>query len=76
MRQFNVHAAKTHLSRLIADACNGEEIVIARDDKPMVRLVPVEPAVQRRRFGSMAGLAHTDDRFLEPLPEAELAAWE
>jgi antitoxin (DNA-binding transcriptional repressor) of toxin-antitoxin stability system len=76
MRQVNVHAAKTHLSRLIADACAGEEIVIARDDKPMVRLVPVAPQPRVRRFGSMAGQARTDDNFLQPLPEAELAAWE
>lgn len=75
MRQVNVHAAKTHLSRLIADACAGEEIVIARDDKPMVRLVPVDQP-RARRFGSMAGLARTDDCFLEPLPETELVLWE
>jgi antitoxin (DNA-binding transcriptional repressor) of toxin-antitoxin stability system len=76
MRQVNVHVAKTHLSRLIAEVCAGEEVIIARDDKPMVRLVPVEPPPNTRRFGSMAGLARTDDCFWEPLPEAELAGWE
>jgi len=76
MRQVNVHAAKTHLSRLIAEVCAGEDIVIARDDKPVVRLVPVEPRPAARRFGSMAGLARTGDAFWEALPEAELAAWE
>lgn len=76
MRQVNVHAAKTHLSKLIAEACSGEEVVIARDDKPVVRLVPVEPRPAVRRFGSMAGEARSDDAFWAPLPEDELAAWE
>jgi len=44
---FNLHAAKTHLSRLVDEAVHGEEIVIAKAGKPVVRLVPV--ANKRRR---------------------------
>ncbi len=38
MAQVNMHYAKTHLSRLVEDALRGEEIIIAKDNKPLVRL--------------------------------------
>lgn len=74
MAEFTVHAAKTHLSKLIARAEAGEEIVIARGAKPAVRLVPVEDK-PRRRFGSMKGLFTVGPEFFEPLPEDELRLW-
>jgi prevent-host-death family protein len=45
MKTVNIHAAKTHLSRLVEQAAAGEEIIIAKAGKPMARLtsVPVEP---------------------------------
>ena len=52
MTIVTVHDAKTRLSRLIADALEGEEIIIARRDAPVVRLVPVHPPAQRR-FGAL-----------------------
>lgn len=76
MSQVNMHDAKTHLSSLIEKAVNGEEVVIARAGKPMVRLVPVDQVETGRRFGAMKGNASVDERFFEPLPEDELAAWE
>ena len=42
MTKVNVHEAKTNLSKLLEKAMNGEEVVIAKAGKPMVRLVPVE----------------------------------
>lgn len=41
MRQMNIAQAKAHLSELVQQALSGDEVVIARDGKPMVRLVPV-----------------------------------
>ena len=76
MRQFNIHEAKTNLSRIIQQACEGEDIVIARAGKPVVRLVPVEPHPSRRQFGALRGKAMVDQRFFEPLPDDELRAWE
>lgn len=70
-----MHEAKTHLSSLVARALAGEDIVIARGDKPQVKLVPVE-VKSKREFGSMKGQFAIDDRFFDPLPEDELAAWE
>lgn len=74
MAQFSVHDAKTNLSRLIADALAGGEVVIARGSVPAVRLVPVvSPA--RREFGALKGKIAIDARFDEPLPGDELDGW-
>lgn len=76
MSQVNIHYAKTHLSKLVERAACGEEIIIARAGKPVARLAPISPAKHGRQFGAMKGQATVDDRFFEPLPEDELAAWE
>ncbi len=53
--QVTLHEAKTHLSRLIAAVERGEEVVIARRDKPVVRMVIVKPAKPKRKLGFLAG---------------------
>jgi prevent-host-death family protein len=50
----NMHAAKTQLSRLVDRALAGEEVVIARDGVPQVKLVPVEPRRPLRIPGRFA----------------------
>lgn len=55
MNQYNVGEAKARLSDLLKRALLGEEIVIARDNKPLVRLVPVAPVPKRRAPGSAKG---------------------
>jgi len=72
----NIHAAKTNLSRLIEQACAGEEVVIARNSEPVVRLVPVGGTKPKRMFGSMKGQFTVPDEFFDPLPADELDAWE
>jgi prevent-host-death family protein len=76
MIQVNIHDAKTHLSKLIERASQGEEVIIARAGKPVARLTAIEPVECGRHFGAMKGKATVDDRFFEPLPEEDLAAWE
>ena len=76
MSVVNVHEAKTQLSRLLARAEAGEEVVIARTGTPIARLVRYESRPGIRRFGAMKGLVVVHDSFVEPLPEDELAAWE
>jgi prevent-host-death family protein len=51
----NIHEAKTHLSRLVEQAAQGHEFVIAKAGKPMVRVVPIEAPPTKRRLGTMAG---------------------
>jgi len=75
MPVITVHAAKTNLSKLIERAEAGEDIIIARGNDPAVKLVPVNPLVQRR-FGLYKGLAKVGPEFFEPLPDEELQAWE
>lgn len=53
--QVNLHEAKTYLSRLVEQAGKGREFVIAKADRPMVRVVPVEPAGASRELGLLAG---------------------
>lgn len=74
MAQFSVHDAKTNLSRLIAEALAGGEVVIARGNVPAVRLVPVNPR-GRRCFGALKGKITIDTRFDDPLPAEELEGW-
>ncbi len=73
---INVHAAKGNLSRLIERACAGEEIVIARNNEPMVKLVPIRDPKPRRQRGSLEGQVTVSDSFFDPLPEEELDAWD
>ncbi len=73
MKTFNVHEAKTHLSRLLDRAHSGEEVIIAKNGRPYARLCPLE-SPPRRSPGLLQG--EVGDAFFEPLPEDELEAWE
>jgi prevent-host-death family protein len=70
----NLYDAKSQLSRLIDRAAAGEDIIIARSGKPIVRLVPVEDALPRQP-GLLKGLAIPDALF-DPLPDDEQTLWE
>lgn len=70
---FNVHEAKTHLSRLLERAHNGEEIILAKAGKPYARLVALQPQAERRP-GLVKGRLTED--FFQPLPPDELDAWQ
>lgn len=76
--QVTIHAAKTHLSQLLARVEAGEEIVIARGDKPVARLSPIEPPKPKPEFGKWKDRVGPvdDSAFFDPLPEEELEAWE
>ena len=55
--QVNLHDAKTHLCRYVDQALAGEEVVIARAGKPLVRLIPVETKPAPRLGGFLRGQA-------------------
>lgn len=69
MKIVNVHEAKAHLSEYLAAVERGEEIIIARRNKPVAKLVLVEPERPRKRrpFGLAKGMGHVPDDFNEPL---------
>ncbi|HLY44166.1 MAG TPA: type II toxin-antitoxin system Phd/YefM family antitoxin [Stellaceae bacterium] len=63
MRTVNIHAAKTHLSRLVEAAAAGEEIIIAKSGKPVARLCPLAAPPQRRKLGILDGKLRLPDDF-------------
>ena len=69
---YNVAEAKAHFSTLVRKALQGEEVVIARDNKPLLRLVPV--GVPSRAPGSAKGRVAIADDFDAPLED--FAAYE
>ena len=75
MTVVNVHEAKTHLSRLLAQVEAGEEVVIARNGKPVAQLVRCRPK-GKRQPDIFKGKIVLPDSFFDPLPEEELKAWE
>ena len=75
MTTLNIHAAKTHFSKLIEEVEDGEEVIIAKAGKPIARLVPIEKT-GRRKLGVLAGRLTVPDDFDAPLPEEVLAAFE
>jgi prevent-host-death family protein len=73
VKTVNIHEAKTHLSRLIEQVAAGEEIVIARNGRPVARLVSVAGCLTARRPGQWRGRVRIGADFDSPLP-AEVAA--
>ena len=77
MKVVNIHAAKTHLSRLVEEAASGEDIVIAKAGKHVARLAPLrEKKSGKRRLGLLAGKLAIPADFDAPLPDDVLDAFE
>lgn len=76
MYQINIHQAKTQLSKLVEEAAQGEEIIIAKAGKPIAKLVPLEKTERKSRTpGGMKGQIWMAENFDEPMSEEELALW-
>jgi len=76
MKQVNIHEAKTNLSRLIADVEHGDEVIIARHNRPVAKLVMILPSSTDRKPGGMKGSIRMSDDFNDALPNDLLAAFE
>ncbi|PWR02479.1 type II toxin-antitoxin system prevent-host-death family antitoxin [Meridianimarinicoccus roseus] len=72
--QVPVHTAKSQLSKLIEAALAGEEVVIAKGSRPVVRLVAIPQT--GFRLGLLAGQLGTPPDFTAPMADDDLAAWE
>lgn len=66
MAQFNLAEAKAHFSELVQKAMRGEEVIVAKENHPVVRIVPIKPA--RRKPGTGKGIWIAPD-FDEPLDD-------
>lgn len=71
----NIYEAKTHLSRLVDEAGQGADIVIARAGKPVARLCRIRPKARKRKLGVLDGQFTIPDDFNAPLPDDVLAAF-
>jgi prevent-host-death family protein len=69
MLQVNVHEAKTNLSKLIQKVVDGEEVVIARGNLPIIKLVLIENLKPQRRLGTAKGKVKIADDFDAPLED-------
>lgn len=74
--EVGVHEAKTTLSKLLRRVAGGEEVLITRGGQAVARLVPVEPARQRRVLGGDTGRLRIAEDFDAPLPPDVLADFE
>ena len=69
MYQVNIHEAKTNLSKLIKKVINGEEVVIAKGNKPLVKMVHIEPNKAKRKLGTAIGKIKISKDFDAPLDD-------
>ncbi|MER8072028.1 MULTISPECIES: type II toxin-antitoxin system prevent-host-death family antitoxin [Streptomyces] len=67
-RQYNVHEAKTHFSRILEQVATGEEVVISKAGVPVAKVIPLRPEVRRTGRGSLKGRIRINDDFDE-LPD-------
>ncbi|KYH31406.1 type II toxin-antitoxin system Phd/YefM family antitoxin [Neomoorella mulderi] len=75
--QVNIHEAKTHFSKLLAQVKEGREVIIAKAGKPVARLIPItSDKPERRHPGSAKGKITIAPDFNAPLPEAILKEFE
>jgi prevent-host-death family protein len=72
--EVNIHEAKTHLSRLIERALAGEEVIVAKAGKPVVRITPI--TAKKPVLGSARGTVTYHEGWDTPMTEAELAEFE
>ena len=78
MATYNIYDAKAHFSKLVEQATEGEEVVIAKAGKPVVKMVPIkkEEAKGKRKFGqNLLGITYIAPDFDEPMSEEELKEW-
>jgi prevent-host-death family protein len=73
---INVYEAKTKLSKLIDRAAKGEEIIIARNGRPVAKLIACDTSQVPRKLGLLAGRIRVAQDFDAPLPEEILTAFE
>jgi len=74
--QVNIHEAKTNLSRLLSLVSEGEEVIIAKSEKPIARLLKYDIPAKKRQLGRDKGLFEVSDNFNDPLPEDILRDFE
>ncbi|MFN7551042.1 MAG: type II toxin-antitoxin system Phd/YefM family antitoxin [Pseudomonadota bacterium] len=76
MKTVNIYEAKTRLSQLVDQAASGEDVVVSRNGRPLVRLTRLESPARKVRLGVLKGRLTVPDDFDKPLPAAVRKAFE
>ena len=76
VKTLNIYDAKTRLSQLVDEAAAGEDVVVSRNGKPLVRITTLKPQKRTVKFGVLKGKVRIAADFDAPLPEDVLAAFE
>ncbi len=76
MEPVNIYEAKTRLSQLVDIAAAGEDVVVSRNGKPLVRITQLQTPKRRIKFGLLKGRVRVARDFDAPLPDAVLATFE
>jgi antitoxin (DNA-binding transcriptional repressor) of toxin-antitoxin stability system len=74
--QWEISEAKSRVDELLTRARSGEEILLAEDGHPVVRVSPVQQSNGHRIFGEYSGKLHISDDFAAPLAPSDQADWE
>ncbi len=75
MGSYNVHDAKSNLSRLLRKTAEGEEVVIMRDGVPVAELIPYRNRSRKRELGFARGEAEATEGWERPMTDAEADAF-
>jgi prevent-host-death family protein len=76
MQSVNIYEAKTHLSQLVDRAAAGEDVIVSRNGKPLVRITRLQPPKRRVKLGVLKGKLKVPAGFDAPLPDHVLAGFE
>ncbi|HUG25214.1 type II toxin-antitoxin system Phd/YefM family antitoxin [Piscinibacter sp.] len=76
METVNIYDAKTRLSQLVDKAASGEDVVVSRNGKPLVRITRLKEDRRRIQFGLLKGKLKVPADFDAPLPDDVLAGFE
>jgi len=76
METVNIYDAKTRLSQLVDKAAAGEDVVVSRNGKPIVRITQLMEPKRRIKFGVLKGKVKIAADFDAPLPDEALANFE
>jgi prevent-host-death family protein len=75
MSSYNVHEAKTNLSRLLQETTAGERVIIMRDGRPVAELIPYRARSRKRQLGFAAGQIEMSEGWDRPMTDAEAEAF-
>ena len=75
MSSYNVHNAKSNLSRLLRLTAAGEEVIIMRDGQPVAELIPYRARSRKRQLGFAAGAIEMAEGWERPMTDAEAEAF-